>query len=422
MSARYAVVRSRDAKQIQVDAQSSSINPWMFALGLSPLLLIPVLLVASIVTANSALLFGAVHAVLLTLAASIGVRRLNFRPRISPTEVWVDEDTLWVGAKRYDRADFRNAYLVPHDTHTTVRIERKRLQPKIEFRVADWQSGQVALRELGFGVNQTVARFRTMSRIHNSMVRGILVGFGGLIAGGGLMALATAISPALMPVAGLMWFAAMITLMAAPTRLDIGADGLLLRWLGRERFFSYDEIVAVSQRKRGCGNNAVQLVDLTLRNGEQYAIPVTQSNWDTGETSGIQARIRASVAQRRSQQPVSPAALVARGEQSTLEWVRRLRSLTSVGAHRRGAIEVERLWQSVEDHATRAIDRATAALALGSSLSPDERQRMDRVAKAVASPQLRILLDNVAEDVEDEQLAEALQAIEEEEQERESAE
>ena len=412
---------SDHAKKLALRAQSAERNPWFRALGASPLLLLPVLVTLAAVANRPEFLWFCLHAIVLAAGLSTYLYKRNPWPRLRASEVRVDEGSLWVDDVRYARSSFRNAYLVPQKGCTLVRLVRGRLQRDVEVRVPDRERGQQLLRALGLGVDQTVGSFRVMSRAHASFGRSLLATFGPIVAGGLLMGSLSTLSPPLAPLGGLVTLATLFTLMFARSKVDIGADGVLVRWLRRERYVSYEEIVAVESRVRGFGSNAVDMVDLRLRNGEIYSIPVSQRQWRTDLAAGLRSRIEASLQQHRRNEPVQPAALVVRGNDSPLDWVRRLRATMERASHRQGAIDVQALWRTIEDHASRSLDRASAAIALGSSLSSDDRRRLVRIAEAVASPKLRIALEGVAHEEQDEQLADALQGLEEEAQAAEAA-
>jgi hypothetical protein len=202
-------------------------------------------------------------------------------------------------------------------------------------------------------------------------------------------------------------------LSATPTKLDIGADGLLLRWLGRDRFIPYDDIEMIAQRQRGNADHRIELVDVKLESGDTYVIPIGPGEWDSSEADAIYARIYAAIDQHRRRVPVHSQALIDRGKRSHLDWAQSLRSRMEVGAHRRAAVSLDALWRTIEDHGSRAIDRAASAVALGEHLSDADRTRLKRISNSVASPKLRIAIERVAEDSQVEAVAEALEALDE---------
>ncbi len=405
----------QDAKRIEVTSRTVKRNPWFQWLGASPFILTGLLGLLALVKWNALFLLPTGHLTIGGLVLNLWLYKRNYRPRLVPTELRADDDTLYIGEKSFPRTSIKNAYLAPGGDHTRVRLVRGRFRSDIEIAVPDWTQGEQVLSALGFGVDQTVGRFRTLSRMRAvAPLKAFAVGVGGLVGMGLLVAILAEIHPSLGIIGMLGFLVAMITVQHAPTRLEVGADGLLTRWLGRERFIDYDDVVSVAEKERGFGNQKHSGVELQLRSGETYRIPVEHKQWSSGETPAIYARIYASLVQHRQRVPVQAQALIQRGELSHIDWVKALQARLEVGAHRRAAISIEALWRTIEDHASRAVDRAAAAVALGEQLDESESARLKRVASTVASPKLRIAIDHVADQDDTEAIAEALGALEEE--------
>jgi hypothetical protein len=402
-----------NAKRIDVDAKSVKRNPWIMALGASPLLMIPVLGVLALVYAEPGFLAGLPFALLFGALGTLHTGRQNYRPLVQPAELRVDDDNLFVGGDGYPLTSFKRGYLVPQGDHSHVRLVRGRFQSNVEIAVADWDSGQRVLRDLGFGLDEAVGRFRTPSRLSAHPVRTMAGVFAGVLA----LSVAAMAFMDVSPTAVVALFMAVAltagALSATPTKLDIGADGLLLRWLGRDRFIPYDDIEMIAQRQRGNADHRIELVDVKLESGDTYVIPIGPGEWDSGEADAIYARIYAAIDQHRRRVPVHSQALIDRGKRSHLDWAQSLRSRMEVGAHRRAAVSLDALWRTIEDHGSRAIDRAASAVALGEHLSDADRTRLKRISNSVASPKLRIAIERVAEDSQVEAVAEALEALDE---------
>jgi hypothetical protein len=191
-----------------------------------------------------------------------------------------------------------------------------------------------------------------------------------------------------------------------------GADGVLIRWLGRERFVRHDQIEYALATERGWGRSRRLVVQLGLAGGEEVEIPVSSTAWDDGRAEALNARIHDAMRARRSEHEVAPEALLRRGDKQHVAWVRVLRAGTELATHRRAAATGEQLWRIVEDPAGEPLTRAAAAVALGDALDGDDRERRQPVASATAAPRLRIALDAVAEGEDEQAVGEALAALE----------
>jgi hypothetical protein len=217
------------------------------------------------------------------------------------------------------------------------------------------------------------------------------------------------------PLALVLAVAALIALCAGvsvPTRLTVGADGVLVQWLGTERFVAWADVAAVEPFDGGI------VLALTKERWITLRMPIAREHrHPSGEalTERIQTAWRADRRAAPWRDEVA-ARLLRREGRRTREWVRAMRSLPSGDplGYRRAAVLPERLWRVVEDPGADATARVGAAVALSASLDDAGRARLLVASTACVEPRLRIALATTAAGVgcgPDEELASALDAI-----------
>lgn len=385
-------------------------NPWVLGAAAIPFLIWPLALALAVFVHPGflALLF---HGALFGSLALYAAWTHNPWPRAVDAQVRVERDAVWIGERRIARDELVGGYLVPlSGERITVRLQRKGIEPDIELITGTEEEGTALLRALGFAAEQSVVALRAMSMVHAHMwkvIFGIFGAFGALVA---LQSVFGSGALSLMPILVLLF--AGVSLL--PSRVEVGADGVLVRWFGRERFVRHDAIELAWVGERGWGKSRRKSVLLKLTSGEEMDIPVSSVTWDRGRAEALVARIHAAMEARRAGSEVAPEALLRRGDVAHVDWVRTLRAGRALATHRRAAPLGDQLWRIVEDPAGEPLTRAAAAVALGSELAPDERARLQHVAGATAAPRLRIALDAVADGEDEEAVGEALEALEKE--------
>ena len=227
--------------------------------------------------------------------------------------------------------------------------------------------------------------------------------------GGGTVAMLLAVLPGFVG----------LGLLGVPRALEVGADGLLLRWLWSRRFIRHDEIRAVEATNDG--------LELVLTNGRRLPLGSEPSSPQAPRGSGrhgkevrqaaLRARIlKAREAHQRSKEDVTTLATrIARGGRPVAEWRADLSKLRASDGYRAVLTRDDDLWQVVEDSSAPEDARAGAALALRSSEEAAPRLRI--AAETVASPRLRVALERAADpDADERALDDALASFEAEEQ------
>ncbi len=195
-------------------------------------------------------------------------------------------------------------------------------------------------------------------------------------------------------------------------RIEVGEDGIFLRWAGNKRFLAFASMRAVTKTNTGA--------ELELRDGRRIALQLTYKDApDNRETVRLVERIEQGLAalEARTHDAGADESLLARGERDLATWLRDMRALGAgdVGGYRVNAIPEDRLWTVIENPAADASAREGAALALHARLDDAGRDKLRELARSTASPRLRIALDGVAKETDEAKLRIALDAAELEE-------
>jgi hypothetical protein len=388
-------------------------NPWITGAAALPFAAALAALVAGVL-GNPAVAVMAAHLTIVGAVTSAYAWMRNWRPRRESVEVAVDGDSLVVGRRRIPRARIKAGFVVSHGARATVKIVRHGMLP-IELEVDDEKAGNELLRELGLDVSQAVASFRAMSILfrHKAWMFGaaaVLVGSPivlGVLLGRRLGDLGFA--PML---AGIVAYAAS---MLWPTTVEVGADGVLVRWLSHRRFIRHEHIASVGYMQIGTGRQRRYHVKLVLKGGDVLDIPVADATFGRDKVQMLTARIEQALDAQRAGEDAAESALLARRGREHRDWVSSLRGLVERASHRTAAVPAATLWRIVEDSSGEPVARAAAAVALQPHLGAADRERLGRAARATAAPQLRIALEAAAAGGDDDAMAEALADVEQEE-------
>jgi len=195
-----------------------------------------------------------------------------------------------------------------------------------------------------------------------------------------------------------------------PQQVEVGQDGVLLRWLGKRRFVPFGAIETALADDLG--------VVLFLKDGRRLEIRLSQRADGAKEArSKLLTRIREGMLAQAEMARAEEEVLFVRGERDVDTWLRDMRALGSgdAGGYRVIAIPRERLWEIVESPAADPSAREGAALALHATLDDEERERLRALVDATALPRLRVALDGVARETDEARLRIALDAADREE-------
>ncbi len=391
-------------------------NPWLLGLAFAVALGGLALFVLSPV--------GARVAVPLMVLAAIGFLSLlrgNPVPILSGSRVSVTHAGLRVGDVAIPRGQLRDAQLVPlKGGKLIVRVKRRRAWG-VDLAVDDKEQGLRLLRALGFDASQTVATFVASSRLPVPRLLGTpfatVVGLAPVAA-----VLGAALTAPLLEGAPEVWallvkaFGVVVALLAVfaaiPSRVDVGADGVLITWLGRRTFLPLAEMFGVEVTREGFGRSKAVGASVAMKNGERVWICVGDGRWATERASALVERIREAREVHARGSVDTVVALLGRHSRSLGEWIRELRALGS-GANtdlRTAPVSHEQLWRVVESHAAEPEARAAAAVALGALVDDEGKARLRVAVDAVADERLRVAVD-AATGEDDEALEAALAEV-----------
>ncbi len=319
----------------------------------------------------------------------------NPSPTLVEQRVVVEPDALVVGDRRIERRAIRDAQLIPARSGAGYAVRVKKAVQSLELTVASREDGLALLHALGFGASQKVARFWTMSYAGSYLVtqQGVAVAVAAMF-----MFVAVLLSrhafaaPAMVTLVGLVMVA-----MAIPTAVDVGADGVSIRWLWHRTFVPHGKILKMAVSAQGTWNQRYTGVALTLEGGSELWLPTARGSSSTGDEQALalMERIREAQELKGGADAVATAAFLDRGSRGVGEWIARLRALGACETAdlRTAPLGAEELWRVVESSLAAPSARAAAAVALASSLDQDGKARL-RVAKdAVADTRLRVVLD-----------------------------
>ncbi len=390
-------------------------NPWFTALASLPLLGVLGLLIGWAVT-GIPMFVGAPH--LLIFSAVLHLMNLQRKPRERrvPAMVRASSTELRVGDREIARARITRALYLPPLLRTppTVRVERKRRLP-IELVVHDEQQGRQLLRALGMDAAQSVASFRGMSR---AMGRPWLMSVGFFAIMPVIFAFAWLL-PQLSPLSVPLLIGLAMTLALFPSRIEIGADGVLVKWMWLRRFIPTSDIAGVGHYAQSLGQNKYVGAKLTLRSGEEVNLPIG-NRWSDALAYGLVERIREAVDVYKRGDVESAAALLDRRDRTIPQWIAMLKGVGAGAATlRTAAIDTERLWHLLESAGAPPKQRAAAAIALSSCDEQDAKARIRIAANAVAEPKLRVVLE-AASQSDEAAIEQAMQELDEVPQEREA--
>src|SRR4029079_17494762 len=151
-----------------------------------------------------------------------------------PAYVKANAGGIRIGRHFVPRSAIRAGYVVPAmgDKPTTVLLRRPMALP-VQVAVKDPFEGRRLLHALGLDASQSVATFRTLSRVMARPWLSLgaamtLAPLSGILAGA--VRHVPVLSGLVLPVA-MLGVLAMLCAFLIPTRLDVGVDGIVMRWL-----------------------------------------------------------------------------------------------------------------------------------------------------------------------------------------------
>ncbi len=385
-------------------------NPWMTALTSLPLALIPIAIIATLVTGGPFAFFAPHLAIIGLLGFLASWRRMPFARRTF-CKVRVDDELLRIGRESVPRADITNAELMPTDDTPIVRVKRRGHIAAENLVVQSGREAHDLLTALGFDASQRVAAYSLPSL---AVVRYAWAPF--LIAPLAVVAMGVSsrVHSAFNPLVFTILLATLAATFLKRASLIVGADGLYLRWLWVRELIATKDILSVTRFETGLGRNRSHGIEVATKAGRAVRLPVARS-WGA-DLGVIKQRIEDVIELDRLAAHVEDGALVLeRGERAMREWIAELKAIGSgaTAQFRKAAVLPEQLWRVATDTSQPAATRAAAAVALGPTLDDSGRVRLADLAKATAAPKLRVALERAADvEADDELIEEALREIE----------
>jgi hypothetical protein len=333
-----------------------------------------------------------------------------------PARARADGRGLFIdGALTVPASGVQGAWIQPQPQGPPVVHIAARRWVHVELVVRDIARARELLEALGASGGRASTRFLAFARplgavreLRAFAPAGCILGL--LIASGFLFGSGAPLAVALAAVA----LIALFGCLAVPTHVAVGADGVLLAWLGTEHFVPWSRVVAVEPFDGG--------VVLALAGGRWLTLRTPASHQRHHPEGAAMVECMRS-AWRESANAVPDEAierLLRRqglpGGGRTREWVRAMRGmLRRECGYRCGDMPPERLWRVVEDPRAEATARVGAAIALAWSLDGAGRRRLREAADACVEPRVRVALTTTATTagarLPDEDLAAALDAI-----------
>jgi hypothetical protein len=327
-----------------------------------------------------------------------------------------EDGVVWNHRRLARRDQIKAGFVIPGDGGPPqVRLVRRFPRAPLAFQVADEGTGRALLAGLGLDAAQTIATLKLASllRAKRHAMLGNVGCFAALPAIGLLLMVASSAAWAIV-------VSIIVTLLAAlwavlslvPARARVGADGILVEWLGRRTFVGFEELASVGMFVDD--NNAG--VELELKDGRAIKLPAMglfTAAIDRDELTLMVKRIEQAAEVHRRAQADRGVLLPQRGDRPIADWIRVLRAVGS-GAnadHRRAPVQPDTLFRIAEDAGAEPERRIAAAVALGAALDAPGRERLRIAASTTASPELREALELASDEAATEEALTAAVAV-----------
>jgi hypothetical protein len=336
-------------------------------------------------------------------------------PRREDHTLEADAEGLWLDGKiALSRGAILQAYVQPDgDAFGAGRgaVVRLRARGNAGFTFATARDAAPAiLAALGLDTRSRTAAFSGRSPIRLARIGpfpAFAIVFALVLVGAVVL---TAFGSALALPLTLLALALFTALAWVPSRVDVGADGVLRSWIGSRLFVPYREVARVEPFG---GDVAVQRLDGTriiLGARKRYDPEAGQGADDAALLLRIQ---EAFGLHRLESSSGDAAAMLARGGRSVGEWVSQVRAMwaTQGTSYRASALSEERLLRVVADPSAAPSMRAGAAVALAQGQNEAWRGDLQRAAHACADPRVRVVLETMATSQRDEDWVGALEEL-----------
>lgn len=326
-------------------------------------------------------------------------------------DVRVEGDTLVLAKRRIRRSKVRNAVVLRKPNGLShVCLEVGAFQRRVVFEMPEDEATEL-LNRWGVDVAQRRATFTTLSpyvrkrRFYFATIVGVIVSHVGAAIIAALTQEPAALALLFLPMVFLI-------LIVAPSRVQVGADGIVITWLGRRRFLPYSQIERVEPFRPSKQRGDVG-VRVHSANGEEIPIVTGQRPFDDGTEMRLLARIEQARSRSQTSAPAEARAKLARQDRAVDQWLADLRGLGAGArdAHRTAATHPDELAAALDSADVDPATRIGAAVAWVASTDASAKARVRIAAEASASPHLAKALNAAAEE-DDAALADAIIALE----------
>jgi uncharacterized membrane protein (UPF0136 family) len=370
--------------------------------------------------------------------------------RVDPRPLRLDDQALWAGDERLvGREEVAQAFVSSNAKggallrlHT--RRGARRSMP-LTLALAREVDGEALMRALRLDASRSVASYQVGSRLmmHRRarnlglalFAAGVLLAFGALSLDGAVSFLPAFIMGPFTIVATLLSMLGFSLALIWPSRILVGPDGVVIRWLGTSRRIPLGELESVAQEPG--------TLRLALRSGEVIELsypgkaPSAEhlAAWQQqGITSGVAelgragARIEEALEAHRRGHAIAPELSLERGTRETREWLRQIRAVSGgaqaeKAGYRKQVVEPDKLWTLVENPSMTPTARVGAAVALAGTLDEAGRARLRIAAEASALPGVKGALGALAREraADEDELTALLEAAADDEDEQRSS-
>lgn len=177
-----------------------------------------------------------------------------------------------------------------------------------------------------------------------------------------------------------------------PMRVSLGADGIHIQWLTRSRWIRWIDVADAHRLPES------DVLVLKLKRGEEVRVPAEEAFalTDADASEDLLARIKRAMQAAHEARGHAVATALARGDETTRDWVARLRSLFKgdTTGYRSAAVSVDEVADALRDRGADESLRIAAAIAYSPAGGAEV---VRKEAETVASTHVRVVLDAAAD-------------------------
>lgn len=354
--------------------------------------------------------FLGLHVAIVGFILGVAQNRTNWKAKRRSRSVRASAEGVRVdGQLVVARKDVADGFFQPRWSReeggfkSSVRLVDKWRRVAFETEVSDENQALEILWTLGLDPTSKRAEFRGSPPMFATLGRNLLFIFGSFVFFGLLSTLFAMLEFHFFGIFPLMFPVVFLTGLI-PSKIAVGMDGILLRWLWTKQFIPMSKVKRlVPEEDRMIridlvdGTDKVVYTSMRRRSGWQGNFG---QRYSAMHRDAVLARMKEAWELFRQRGPAADmAALVGRGTRTHEEWFDALGKMAGADAgYRDAVVREDDLWRVVEDPAAPEDARAGATMVLRSKLDDAGKQRLRVAAEATASPKLRVVLETAAED------------------------